>query len=212
MKWGVRRGVRIMSVHKVQLRLVFLTCFLAFFGVGLNSANAVIWYNFTYLPTSTIYVSFPNTKIGKQWEDQLNVYWTFTQRERTLRTKLEGAVFYTPLQFGPWTITTAGNDCASGGSSFYQCYFNVDFAPVTVGYFSWNVDVMSIVTKPLLGVKKNYPLYLNLAGYGISASSPPPPASIPLPASLAFFASGLIALGVFGWRRKRKMAALLAAA
>ena len=37
------------------------------------------------------------------------------------------------------------------------------------------------------------------------------PSSTPLPGTLPFFASGLGALGLFGWRRKRKNAAALAA-
>ena len=36
--------------------------------------------------------------------------------------------------------------------------------------------------------------------------------STPLPAALPLFASGLGAMGLFGWRRKRKIAASLAAA
>jgi hypothetical protein len=34
--------------------------------------------------------------------------------------------------------------------------------------------------------------------------SPPPPPEIPLPATLPLFASGLGALGLCGWRRKRR--------
>ena len=38
------------------------------------------------------------------------------------------------------------------------------------------------------------------------------PTATPLPAALPLFAGGLGALGLFGWRRKRKNAAVLAAA
>ena len=36
----------------------------------------------------------------------------------------------------------------------------------------------------------------------------PPPLGTPLPAALPLFAGGLGALGVFGWRRKRKAVAV----
>lgn len=37
-----------------------------------------------------------------------------------------------------------------------------------------------------------------------------PPAVTPLPAALPLFATGLVALGLLGWRRKRKAAAMAA--
>ena len=43
-------------------------------------------------------------------------------------------------------------------------------------------------------------------------SNPPPLGGTPLPAALPLFASGLGALGMLGWRRKRKNAAAIAAA
>jgi hypothetical protein len=46
----------------------------------------------------------------------------------------------------------------------------------------------------------------------VSKAIDPVAATTPLPAALPLFASGLGALGLFGWRRKRKGAATSAAA
>ena len=40
----------------------------------------------------------------------------------------------------------------------------------------------------------------------------PPPSQVPLPGALPLFATGLGALGLLGWRRKRKNAAVTPAA
>jgi hypothetical protein len=55
-----------------------------------------------------------------------------------------------------------------------------------------------------VGTKNNYDL--------VSKAIDPVAATTPLPAALPLFASGLGALGLFGWRRKRKGAATNAAA
>jgi hypothetical protein len=49
----------------------------------------------------------------------------------------------------------------------------------------------------------------NFVGFG---AGPAPVSTTPLPAALPLFAAGLGAMGLFGWRRKRKGAAALAAA
>jgi len=38
-----------------------------------------------------------------------------------------------------------------------------------------------------------------------SSTDPDPPAAVPLPGALPLFATGLGALGLLGWRRKRKV-------
>ena len=42
---------------------------------------------------------------------------------------------------------------------------------------------------------------------GVSVAFTPPVSSVPLPATLPLFATGLGALGLLGWRRKKKTAA-----
>ena len=51
----------------------------------------------------------------------------------------------------------------------------------------------------------------NTLPYGLVGDAPPPPAT-PLPAAFPLFATGLGAMGLLGWRRKRKNAAAIAAA
>jgi SAM-dependent methyltransferase len=62
------------------------------------------------------------------------------------------------------------------------------------------------------GNRKSLPetLAFNLIGTTGILPGASPPAAAPLPATLPLFASGLGAMGLFGWRRKRKNAAPMA--
>jgi hypothetical protein len=56
-----------------------------------------------------------------------------------------------------------------------------------------------------------YQLQLGTATFAECTDCAPAPSETPLPAALPLFASGLGALGLFGWRRKRKASAAIAA-
>jgi hypothetical protein len=86
--------------------------------------------------------------------------------------------------------------CAvSGGTCNWRT-----FAPIALGLATASiVDTffgLSSDTLPFI------PFSLHLAGVGVDA--------VPLPAALPLFATGLGVLGLLGWRRKKKAAALAA--
>jgi hypothetical protein len=101
----------------------------------------------------------------------------------------------TPSTTSPFSIGTYGSSpCGTALCTTIQTYFD----PLSPGPYSANLDVPFIVS----GLDPTASITLN--GTGVSAT--------PLPAALPLFASGLGALGLLGWRRKRKNAAAIAAA
>jgi hypothetical protein len=102
-----------------------------------------------------------------------------------------------PSLLSPFAVgtVTSNSACGTGGTSFcitVQTFFD----PLSPGPYTQVLDVPFTVT----GVDPDALLTLN--GTGVSA--------VPLPAALPLFATGLGALGLLGWRRKRKAAALAA--
>jgi hypothetical protein len=92
------------------------------------------------------------------------------------------------------------NTCPGSSSSSFTCGVEIDFSPASLGIangtyganYSFS-DISGGSTVVTLGR-----VLLSVTGIGSAATTAPLPAALPL------FATGLGALGLFGWRRKRK--------
>ncbi len=119
-----------------------------------------------------------------------------------------------------YTFLTSGVNAGPGGSDATSLYLDgaADVAFLTLRFSSalpsaGGTDQLNLAqllicpdnTGCALG--GNPTLTLNKAGYVTTNVS-----ATPIPAAFPLFASGLEALGLFGWRRKRKNVAALAAA
>jgi len=95
-------------------------------------------------------------------------------------------------------LPIAGN-CAPSSTT---CAVGVTFSPVVLGPAGANLD-FGFTEIDVAGLETSLfpPETVTLSGFGTE------PAATPLPAALPLFATGLGALGLFGWRRKRRMVA-----
>lgn len=113
-------------------------------------------------------------------------------------------------------VVTSG--CGIGGSNCYrdgavQAYDSITQAITTIPDILYNIsfelfDDSTLLT--FLAISDNSQPRtsgngVNLVAYGGEGE---PVHAVPLPAALPLFATGLDALGLLGWRRKRKVAAL----
>jgi hypothetical protein len=116
-----------------------------------------------------------------------------------------GVLFFNPS--GTLTEAFFGNNCVglSGSCNLVDGTNNWVFDVCLVGPCPGGGGGQYAVTNP------SYPFayFVDLSG-SLVTSTPPP--TTPLPAALPLFATGLGALGLLGWRRKRKNTAALAAA
>jgi hypothetical protein len=106
-----------------------------------------------------------------------------------------------------WVISNS----SAGPPSFIKFIFNgvtyVDIAPVlSQPWTRYSFNVIATGTDTLQLAFRNDPIDNGLDNFSVVT------AETPLPAALPLFATGLGALGLLGWRRKRKSAAAIAAA
>jgi hypothetical protein len=94
--------------------------------------------------------------------------------------------------FNPNLNNPVGN-CLGGNST---CAVDVSFAPLGLGTRTASVG-FTFIESNAAGQTSQFFAEVQLTGVGIEATTP-------LPAALPLFASGLGALGLLGWRRKRK--------
>jgi hypothetical protein len=103
--------------------------------------------------------------------------------------------------------TTGGTTFCSSSANPWQAFAlgpnSIEFLAPTVA------DFVSTGTFYFVNVFFTGDLPTGFSGEWITAFTPPPEAT-PLPAALPLFAGGLGALGLLGWRRKKKAAALAA--
>jgi len=103
-----------------------------------------------------------------------------------------GWFFNAPL--GPFSATASSSPVGNCGNDL-TCVIDVSFAPTTKESFSTELTLFVQELSSPTTVQQN----VLLDGMGVVRVS-----STPLPATLPLFASGLGALGLLGWRRKRK--------
>ena len=124
------------------------------------------------------------------------------------------AEFYTaalsgPASFGPGSQTFA----ATGTGAMVVLFDAVSEIAVPIGYSSdtllSDTAIYDTATFASLGVTPG--TYVWTWGTGADQSFTLEIGTTPLPAALPLFATGLGALGLLGWRRKRKAAAIAAA-
>ena len=104
-------------------------------------------------------------------------------------------------------VTATGSDGASASDSFRADNVNDPFAPVTTSQdftFTGATDLTSVSIATIPGASFGGPVTVTGIDFtGISGLS-----EIPLPATFPLFATGLGALGLLGWRRKRRAQAV----
>ncbi len=138
-----------------------------------------------------------------------------------------------PLPFTIDTTTLCGGNCSVAPNTFtvtgglltaenYDATSTVILPPGTSPPFEglWNLALgatgssLSNGTTPLCISSCSHPVDFQdniVSGSAATLYTPLTAGATPLPAALPLFATGLSALGLFGWRRKRKAAALTAA-
>jgi hypothetical protein len=104
-----------------------------------------------------------------------------------------------PFSTDPWS-----GDVVSGClNTSLTCEFAVSFSPTAIDAgqgFALNFGVLLNSATSIPTIESAYEVRGGVAGV--------PP--VPIPAALPLFATGLAALGLLGWRRKRKAAAVAA--
>jgi hypothetical protein len=115
-----------------------------------------------------------------------------------------------PASYGSFVFITGptviiGNSCSgvscnvTAGTDRAVFAFTVDSSGLNPVFSSADLSIVADNTKIFTGT-----------GTVTVAATAPLPAATPLPAALPLFATGLGALGLLGWRRKRKAVALAA--
>ena len=162
--------------------------------------------------TGAFYGGAPRFSIADSSNNQVYVYWG---------TLTGGGSSTNPNPNGTWGSTGNYADVSSSDLRFYSNGFGglnspntgltwsqliADVGSTAIWYISVDLDAGG-----WSGVDQHL-LVNNFAVNGdVFAAAAPAPGATPLPAALPLFASGLGALGLLGWRRKRKAAALVAA-
>jgi hypothetical protein len=94
----------------------------------------------------------------------------------------------------PFSAAKPSSPAGNCGVNSLTCVVDVSFAPTTIG--SVTDLLVATVSENPGGVTNDI---FSMSGTGVA-----PVSNTPLPAALPLFASGLGALGLLGWRRKRK--------
>ena len=104
----------------------------------------------------------------------------------------------------PFSQSIVGSSCGSDPT----CVLHLSFSPTATGDFSQAVMLGIVEFPPPPGPPLFEPslAFVTLSGTGVAApgGTLSAPSATPLPATLPLFATGLGALGLLGWRRKRK--------
>jgi hypothetical protein len=115
-----------------------------------------------------------------------------------------------PFNFNSIKLADMWNGATGGGVvfSFYHTNGSVNSSVITLAAisglqtFSFNqTDLVKVVFQPTFFWPAGDAMGLQFDFVNVEASA------VPLPAALPLFAAGLGAMGLFGWRRKRKAAA-----
>ncbi len=184
----------------IKMKLLGLTTFAALLGVSsVQDAFAQNSFSFsdaiTILSTGPAYTGTPIT-----FQD-------------TLTITAEGPDPWSYFGAGPEWNMGDGSLLYSGVSSFPCCTISFD---VTYTYETSGDYTVSLIEPAVVGFyNQAYPCYC-IVGIDEQSSVPSATTAIdieptPLPATLPLFAAGLGAMGLLGWRRKRKAAAQFAA-
>ena len=184
MKLGLR-----CDVTAARRRIAPFAIVLAAYLSMAASASAV-----TFNPTPPQSYDFGDVLIGDTATISFSASWDYSSGESG------GSVDALVLAFGNgFVIANTSNACESGPN--IDCTWDLSFTPIFEGLSAFLLKGALIKFTSDTGAV-TIPGF-SMFGNGISA--------IPLPTTLPLFASGIGALGLLGWRRKRKNAAVFAA-
>ena len=177
-----------------KLTSIFAFCgTVIFLCVGFSPIAVALTVN----PSSTPVVDFGGVAVGSHASATLTISYQ-TDPGETVDT-VDSLISYGPGIFSA-NITDAS--CKGNPPSGNSCTWSLSFAPLATGIqVAFLLNTLKIYYHIDAG---NMAAYVDviLRGTGLSPT--------PLPATLPLFATGLGALGLLGWRRKRKAAALAA--
>jgi len=146
-------------------------------------------------------VPFGNVSIGDTANQTVSASFTLGGDEFLPSISLSGLV-------SPFSI---GADGCSGAPSSNPCSFTVSFTPTVLGLAVSTLQIALSYTyeEDFVDFSDVIFGYVLFSGTGIDPL--PDQTVVPIPAALPLFATGLGALGLLGWRRKRKNVAANAA-
>jgi hypothetical protein len=198
---------------------------LLFYASGLfliNTASAASIIQVSILSSTTIRVSLSGTIIGPVPAQTFGILFIDVPVSSSVDALAFGGFgsIIGDARLGANSINTAASGYNNGpyGGSLQLRNSENGIIPFAIGDVLSGSDVITFnnphgLTQSMFdGVgapiywARNFDLVGTLEGYAVSY----PVSSVPLPATLPLFATGLGGLGLLGWRRKRKAAALAA--
>ena len=186
---------------------VAAAAFVVFLAIAPGARAATI--NYVFEPGSTITVEEANSPYTN-YTEQITGSFTFNTSNNTI-SAVEVTLSGSPSYFAPNPITFLYTFSAFnfGNQAFGFAYAGTDddFSYLIVLDFGG----LGGASSPLYG-GAFYNGQGNNNAFARSASGGVEVSATPLPAALPLFATGLGAMGLLGWRRKRKNAAAIAAA
>ena len=180
---------------KFRHAFIFIPCLmgaLLLSALGSDRANAV---TFDPIPVgTTINFDFGNVTVGTS----LTVPFSFTFTNGPGEDYVTGAILAS-FDLNIFGIPMTGDRLSGICLNAVPCNWSFTFSPIATGLVENTLNLFIIINS-LSGntALPDIQLSLHLQGVGVQA--------VPLPAALPLFAGGLGALGLIGWRRKKKVA------
>lgn len=158
-------------------------------GVALMGLFAVESRAATFTPPSPGNLSFGSVPVGGFKTLDFDVSWSEDAGEGLFDYAAQGS-----FTAGGWSLVQQSCVGTKPGYSDGKCSYSLTIAPFAIGSYQLNSGFIILL--------RNNTEFQRW-GLAATARGAPP---VPIPAALPLLATGLGALGVLGWRRKRKLA------